>query len=234
MVIVTAFRQFVVGALLLLHIHRLQADSLGIDAHAARGLAFGIGGRDIGLLGTDSHLAVCREGFLLGLAVLYIGVDTRHSEGLRVYDDVALRGVVGLGHLALIIHLHVGRVLGGYLDGLGAQFDLAVGGELFLLVFLIGHLIIDSLDGDVLRRQLEVALSSEGTLLKFTLIVEFQISSACCSHFNVLGHNAHPAFLIQCPILIQGSDAHRVGCDGDTRFLVVAQVVLAVGRQQDP
>ena len=103
---------------------------------------------------------------------------------------------------------------------------------MFLFVFLVGYFIIDTLNGDVLRCQLEVALGSKGSLLKFTFIVEFPVGSTCCGHLNVLGHNAHLAFLVKRTFTIEGDDAHRVGGDDDTRLLVVAQVVLAVGRCQ--
>ena len=93
---------------ILVGIHRLHGNLLGVDAHATRSLAFGVGSSEIELLRTDDDRATCGERLLLGLAILQVVVRAGHREGLRADDDVAFSRVAGLRELTFVVDLHIG------------------------------------------------------------------------------------------------------------------------------
>ena len=220
-----------VGLAVFFHIHGLHGNGLGIDVDAAGGLAFGIGGGKIHLLGTDRHLTFSRKCLLLLLAVLQVVVDALNSDGLRAEDEVALSGIVRLRERTCVVDLDVGRGFGADLDGLGAELDAAVGGECLLLAFLLGHLVVDTLDGDVLRTQREVAVGGIGGCSQLTLLI-LLVGLAARGHLDVHGLDVDLAFLLQLSFLFNGGNADIIGHDRDARALVVAQIALTVGRDE--
>ena len=116
-----------------------------------------------------------------------------------------------------------------------ADADLTVGRERLLLQFLFLHLVVDALDGDILRLHDDIALGGIGSGLEGVVtIVVFHLVGPSSSHLDGLGLDAHLTFLLELAVGLGREDVDLVADNVDTGSLVVADVTLAIdGGQAD-
>ena len=211
-------------------IHGRHRHLLGVDGGLACSLSFVVCGREAHLLGPDGEDAVLGQSRLFHLVAVELRLHAADLHLLREEQNLALGLVGGLRHLALVVGLHVGGVDVRQSDALRPDGDAAVLCEAGVLIFLVGHLGVDGLHGDVLRGDDHVALCWQ--LGSFQRAVFFLLHARPSGGAQVDGLHVHgeSVALVERALVVEDAlHLHAVGEDGHARTLVGTEVAVAVG-----
>ena len=198
-------------------IHGRHRYLLGVDGGLSGGLAFVVGCRETHLLGSHGEDAVLGQSGLFHLAAVKLRLHAADLYILGEEQDFAFGLVGGLGHLTLIVGLHIGGVDVRQSDALRADIDAAAIHETGVLVFLVGHFGIDGLHGDVLRGDDDIAFGGQlGSLKGTVLVILLYTRPACGAQLYGLHVDGKSVVLVERALVVEHTlYIHPVRMDAD-------------------